>query len=531
MRELLQQLWDALDRGRRFVTHDVWRIGVPGEAIPHGFIIKHIRVAILLVKGLLRDDVLLRASALTFATMLAIVPFLALMFFIIETFNVAETIDDLLSPVVGQRQADASAPPSALDVKAPAGPDGTSLQEAEGSGAVDASEQVQTGSGKDKKAEVEQTLVRLLFQGLEDVERGRSGASAENPVGVIVAFARRGSNSATLWSAGGIFLVATVFGLMMNIEYSFNRIWGVRRGRSWYRMFSDYVVILLLLPFMVAALVSVAVALKSSAISQWPGFFRLGLVAAQYAVTWFVFTALYFVVPNTRVRLRYALLAGVLMGTVWSLLSMAYVNHQFGLDRYMLLYSAFAQVPVFLMWLYCSWVIVLAGAELAFAYQNERTFAMERFAEGASYAYRETLAIYAMTELGKRFDQALPGLSAEAAANEWNVPTRLLNDTLSQLEDARLVVRTASNPPTYQPSRSLDKIRVDEVIRCLRESGRDPSALRQDAACRSILKRIEAQPRGPNACTIAALVAEHDPAPPLKLLQDQPQTQPERGQR
>ena len=101
MIQFLRDSLDALQRGRRFVAHDVWKIGLPGEEIPHGFIIKHIREAILLMKGLVRDDLLLRASALTFATILSIVPFLAIMFFVIQTFNVGEAISDVLSPVTG----------------------------------------------------------------------------------------------------------------------------------------------------------------------------------------------------------------------------------------------------------------------------------------------------------------------------------------------------------------------------------------------------------------------------------------------
>jgi hypothetical protein len=97
----LQDAGDALERGRRFIAHDVWHIGGPGEQVSPGIIIKHIRVAILLVKGVLKDDLLLRASALTFATMLAIVPFLALMFYMIQSFHVEQWITDTTKMVFG----------------------------------------------------------------------------------------------------------------------------------------------------------------------------------------------------------------------------------------------------------------------------------------------------------------------------------------------------------------------------------------------------------------------------------------------
>jgi membrane protein len=170
--------------------------------------------------------------------------------------------------------------------------------------------------------------------------------------------------------------------------------------------------------------------------------------------------------------------------------------------------ATLAQVPVLLMWIYSSWLVLLFGAELAFAYQNEKTFAMERLAEGASYAYREALGFWTMIELGKRFDAGQPSLSAEEAAKLWNVPLRLLNDTLSLLEDAHLVVRSATNPPTYQPGRSLDRITVEEVGACFRESGRDPSALRQSPVLIAVLAKLMRQPDGAKVLTVRDIVSE-----------------------
>jgi membrane protein len=479
MMRFLQQIVDALERGRRFVAHDVWRIGLPGEEIPHGLIIKHIRVAILLVKGLVRDDLMLRASALTFATILAVVPFLAITFFLIQTFNVGESIAEWLAPIVGRPATDTLSPDSQKN-----------------------------------------RFIALLFQGF-DQTAGSTGEPLANPVNLIVKYAERSANAGTLTLAGLIFVLTTVFGLMMNIENCFNRIWGVGRRRSWYRIFSDYVMILLLLPFLVAGVLSVTAILESTTISERLGPFAFGLSGVKYVVSWLVFAALYFLVPNTRVKFRYALPAGVIAGTGWCLVSLAYVRFQFGLPRYNILYSTFAQVPVLLMWLYLSWLILLVGAEITFAYQNEKTFAMERFAERASYAYREAVGLWAMTEICKRFDGGLSGLSVSAAAEAWNIPTRLLNETLRQLEEARLVVQSATNPPTYQPARSIDKITAAEVITCLHEAGQEPSALRQDTVFRRLVDKVRTCPGGPAACTIGDLIRETAAQAPAETGRDQ----------
>jgi hypothetical protein len=93
----------ALRRGHRFVTRDVWHIGMPGEQIPHGFIIKNVRVVILLVRGVTDETLLLRASALTFATILFLVPFLAFMFAFIQTFNLGDQVYSQMSETLNSR--------------------------------------------------------------------------------------------------------------------------------------------------------------------------------------------------------------------------------------------------------------------------------------------------------------------------------------------------------------------------------------------------------------------------------------------
>ena len=103
MRKWWNELIAALRRGKRFVTHDVWRIGMPGEEIPHGLIIKNVRVVILLFRGLTEETLLLRASALAFSTILFLVPFLAFVFAFIQTFNLGDQVYNQLSASLNNR--------------------------------------------------------------------------------------------------------------------------------------------------------------------------------------------------------------------------------------------------------------------------------------------------------------------------------------------------------------------------------------------------------------------------------------------
>ena len=93
----------AFERGKQFLQHDIWYIGKPGETVPSGFVIKQLRVGILLVKGLMEEMLLLRASALAFTTLLFIVPFLVFMFSFITTFNLGDHIYGKISGWLDQR--------------------------------------------------------------------------------------------------------------------------------------------------------------------------------------------------------------------------------------------------------------------------------------------------------------------------------------------------------------------------------------------------------------------------------------------
>ena len=90
----IARLRASLERGRRFAAQDVWRIGRPGEEVPHGFIIQQVRAAILLARSVGEETLVVRAAALSFATLIFLVPFMAFMFYFIQTFNLGDKIYD-----------------------------------------------------------------------------------------------------------------------------------------------------------------------------------------------------------------------------------------------------------------------------------------------------------------------------------------------------------------------------------------------------------------------------------------------------
>jgi len=534
--QYIRKFWAALERGHRFVTHDVWQIGKPGEQIPHGFFIKHIRVAILLFRGIYEETLLLRASALTFATMLFIVPFLVFMFSFIQTFHLGDQVysslsrrlDDQLKNVIellrGEEddvvvEDDAPPPPdapaeaegesralkvdpfdTAFDWEVPEEPapleaiDPFSPEAAGTDPAVVAAEdeeRAQLAKLEEQKINDEELwrrLIETLFPGFHRQAVEEAGLDYTDPVSIMVGMAERGAtNFQTLGLTGILYVLITVLGLMRNVEWSFNQIWGVSKARNFFRTMSDYIVITLLLPFVAAGVLGITAALETLEVLT-P--FKAALQVGQFAIVSSTFSLLYFVVPNTKVEVRYAILGGLVAGLAWMLCSYAYVRFNIGLARYTFFFSTFALFPLFLFWIYTSWVIFLFGALLTFAYQHEKTFAMERIADDASYAYKEALAVRAVIDMARSFKEGRSPYSIAEMGEAWNVPTRLVNETIASLVKANLVTECATEPVRYQPARSPEYTRIMDVLRAVREAGQDPSHFREDESYRPIFDGI-----------------------------------------
>ena len=522
MRKLVRRSVESLRRGHRFVTRDIWRIGLPGEEICYGFIIKQIRVAILLIRGITEETLLLRASALTFATLLFIVPFTVFMFYFIQTFNLGDEVyrriwnqvDGQFARVIQVVRGDEEARPEqtaqGLDAAEPI-PDviaqvaKTPSTEAQAAPPAEGAKARTDGHNE----ELQEKILSTLFPILSSEAGFEGGRMGRNPIEFLFTLAHeRATNPETVGIAGVLFVLSTVFGFMRNIESAFNGIWGVKRTGNPFRRLSDYMMITLLVPFVAAGALGLNAALESEYVIAVLGPFAAGIRGGQLAIVCLTFSLLYFFVPNTKVRLRYALLGGIVAGLLWVLTSWAFVRLQYGLARYALFFSTFALFPFLLMWIYFSWVILLFGALIAYAYQNETTFAMEQLANEASYAYREAVAVRAMVEMARRFKRGRPGLALVRAAEAWKVPTRLLSETLDCLVEARLVSACKTDPVTYQPAHAPERVKVRDIVRAVREAGCDPSALRNEAEQQLLFRALDRADAGCLSTSIGELAEQ-----------------------
>ena len=168
--------------------------------------------------------------------------------------------------------------------------------------------------------------------------------------------------------------------------------------------------------------------------------------------------------PNTKVKLKHALISGILAGTAHQAFQFLYISSQLWVSRYNAIYGSFAALPMFLLWLQVSWTICLFGAELTYAGQNIRNFSFDKDARNISRRYRDFISILIMSLIAKRFEQDVQPYTAEEISEECQIPIRLTHETLYELQEINLlhevVTDEKSEDIAYQPSMDINKMNV-----------------------------------------------------------------------
>jgi membrane protein len=279
----------------------------------------------------------------------------------------------------------------------------------------------------------------------------------------------------TLGALGLLTLIWTVIQLLSTIEQTFNEIWGVKVARTFFRKFSDYLSVVVVCPLLLAVAMMMTAMLESSAAVAWLRavpwlgegvgvLFRL----LPYAAMWVAFTSFYLFMPNTRVPFLAALGGGMVAGTVWQLGQWLYVGGNVLLARYSPIYSTFASFPVFLIWLYLSWLIALFGAEVAFALQHERTYQREGRSLAASPADRERLALRIAGAVADRFRRGEKPWNVNDLAQTLDLPVRLVNDLGAELEAGGILTAIPGAVLAYHPARALEAVTLKQVLDAVR---------------------------------------------------------------
>jgi membrane protein len=275
----------------------------------------------------------------------------------------------------------------------------------------------------------------------------------------IEPYLQRFVHNAHLTSAGlvgGALLVWSAVSLFSNVDRAVNDIWGIRRRRRLRAQAVIYWVGLTLGPLLLAA--SVMLGHSTRTFLAGTGY-RVLATAASALLTCAFFAVLYVLVPDTKVRLGAAAAGGLAAGLAWELAKWGYTFAVARFFRYHAIYGSVAAVPIFLLWLFVSWSILLFGARLAYVVQYAPL--RRASAHPGSRAGREILAGDVMLAVARAYDRGERPPDAGDVAAGIGVDTEDASQAIAALKQATLVVGLGDGG--LVPSRPLEKITLEHV--------------------------------------------------------------------
>ena len=387
---------------RRYLDRDLWKIDAAPRGRPASLGIAVARVLVAVVRALTDSQLNLEATALVYRTLLSIVPLLAVGFSVLKAFGAEYRIDAVVARILQ-----------------PLGPSGA----------------------------------QLAAQVVSFVDNLRVSV---------------------LGAIGFVLLFYTVLSVIERVESAFNRIWHVRRPRSLARKFSDYLSIVLVGPVLVFG----AFAIMAAAQNYWlvqrvlaaTHLTGVAVFVARHGAPFVLlvaaFTLLYRLLPHTRVTLRAALVGGTTAALMWHAAGYGFALFVAGSTSYTAIYSGAAVFLISLIWLQLAWLIVLAGAQVAYVHQHP--IASVIVGGHPSMLLRERIGLGALVEVTRRYLRGEGPSQPTELARTLDAPLATLEDLLEDFVASGLLVHT-TEPEGVLLARAPDQVSVADALDAIRE--------------------------------------------------------------
>jgi membrane protein len=455
----------------------------------------------LVVRQFIRRRCLVQASALSYSTLLALIPLL------VVALNVTSSLlkdkdEEKLSQFVEKAVA-SIAPPANIPTNAVAGGTNSAalamMNPAAGGNAAAPNAVGETNAAADETINTQKEVA----EGIHDL-------------------VKKTSNRA-LGATGLIFLVLTAISLLRGIEETLNDIWGVTRSRNWLLQIMLYWTIITLGPLLLAAALGLTGSMHMQHMRGFaessPWLAPLVKHMLPIGILSLALGLFYKLTPNTEVRFSAAMIGGLCAGTAWHIynqLGFLLVARAMSASKY---YGSVFLIVLLMGGLYVLWLILLLGAQIAYAYQNRTAYLQDRLAENVNQRGREFVALRIMTCLGRRFLRGRPAATVPEISAELGVPSRLTQSVLRTLTATRLVTEVAGEEAAFVPGRPLEAINAYDILLALRTGGGQELPLAEMPELAEIygeFARIEQAERDA-AAGVSLLVLANRQVPPAAL--------------
>lgn len=336
-------------------------------------------------------------------------------------------------------------------------------------------------------------------------------------------------NVNVLGTVGFAFLLYTVISLINKVEASFNSIWRVEASRSFARQFTEIVSMSVLGPLLVLTVFGImAGAVSNSFVGGLAEYEAVRYVLEQssrllpYAVLITAFSFIYIMIPNTRVKADAAVVGATVAGITWGAAGWTFATFVVKSAQYVAIYSAFASLVFFMIWLYAAWLILLGGCSIAFYYQNRAYLSPHAGVSLLTLRQLDRMAVQALLLVHDAFDRGQAPWTEETLARRLHVPMESMGEIAEALCEAGLLTFATGTPSRFVPCRPADKTKLADVFAAVRTKRYNrsisDSSLAHEPRIEAFFKQLdERQAEVIDAVTIASLMAA-DEAEPEKTL-------------
>ncbi|MCG6980457.1 MAG: YihY/virulence factor BrkB family protein [Deltaproteobacteria bacterium] len=322
----------------------------------------------------------------------------------------------------------------------------------------------------------------------------------------------------SLGTLGITFLFLTMILVLTNVEMAFNQIWQVDRGRPWLRKCSDYLGLVVILPVAMFVSLSLMTFVKSHLVTQeLLSIDLLGriyvylLKIAPFFVMWLAFSFIYLFMPNTRVNPISASAGGIIGGTLWQFCQWAYIHYQFGFRTYGAIYGALSQLPMLLIWIFVSWIILLLGAEIAFAHQNLARFRIKQRWQAQPTVNRSYWGLQLLLLVCERFEAGKSPPTIKELAEELEIPADETRALLDIMETIGALKASGENGHEVLPAKDMKHLMVFDLVEGLEQRESFPETIVPEGygnIILEVLKRVREQgKKGIKELSLADLLA------------------------
>ena len=276
------------------------------------------------------------------------------------------------------------------------------------------------------------------------------------------------TNGGVMATIGLLTLLWAVVNLFESIEANFNKIWEVKSSRNLVRKYSDYITVVIIAPLLWIVATSVGTYTRDMLGIEGVWWLNMASKLFSLMLVWAMFTVIYIVLPNTKVRLRAAIMAGVFAGTGFYLFQTLFIFLMKWMTSYSAIYGSFAALPLFLLWMQYSWKILLMGCELSFALQNEKRYDEERELPVISHDDTQKFIIAIVCHIARSFVRGEGAVPLIAVRERLGIPSRIASKLIMLLVDAGILNEVKCEQKDYDvayaPAKDVNSLRVCDIL-------------------------------------------------------------------